>query len=196
MVAGAAAILYPDAEAHAAHLVALRRASNALPIAEAFDDLVETAPKIAVNAAVTRLKRLADGKQVPTAEIIGVDPEPPRNHVDLRFRRKAGLGPTKTAKRAGRHRVGAHRVSARRHCVPPIGAGNAVSGLDHRKRAGVRIGAAIELDLALASGKPAILSDPGFQYQHRGMIRERQEALVQAETEAHRPTRLHCQKHD
>src|SRR5216683_7802755 len=80
MVAGAAAILYPDAEAHTARHVTLHRASNTLPVAEAFDDLVETAPKIAVNSAVTRLKRLADGKQVLAAEIIGVDPEPPRNH--------------------------------------------------------------------------------------------------------------------
>src|ERR1700680_3290610 len=118
MVAGAAAILDPDAEAHPARLVTLRRASDTLTIAEALDDLVEPRCKVAVDAAVARSKRLAEGKQVFAAKVIGIDLQPPRNHVDLRFRRKARLGSAKAAKRPGRNRVGAHRVSARRNCVP------------------------------------------------------------------------------
>src|SRR5271165_7579346 len=132
MVAGAAAILDPDAEAHPVRLITLRRASNTLPIAEAFDDLVEPLCKVAVDTAVARSKRLAQGKQVLAAKIIGIDPQPPRNHVDLGFRREARLGSTKTTKRPRRNRVGAHRVSTRRNCVPTIGTGDAVSGLDHR----------------------------------------------------------------
>src|SRR5271169_4548180 len=123
MVAGAAAILDPDADAHPARLQTLRRASNPLPIAEAFDDFVEPLCKVAVNAAVARSKRLAQGKQVFAAEIVGVYPQPPRNHVDLRFRRKARLGSAKAAKRPGRNRIGAHRISARRNGVPTIGTG-------------------------------------------------------------------------
>ena len=61
----------------------LARASNALPIAEAFNDLVEPLCKVAVDAAVARSKRLAQGKQVLAAKIIGVDPQSARNHVDL-----------------------------------------------------------------------------------------------------------------
>ena len=83
MVAGAAAVLDPDAKTHPARLVTLRRASNALPIAEAFNDLVEPLCKVAVDAAVARSKRLAQGKQVLAAKIIGVDPQSARNHVDL-----------------------------------------------------------------------------------------------------------------
>src|SRR5215472_1322021 len=143
MVAGAAAILDPDAEAHPARLMTLRRASGTLPIAEAFDDLVEPLCKVAVNAAVAQSKRLAQGKQILATKIIGVDPQSPRDHVDLRFRRKARLGSAKAAKRPGRNRVGANRISARRDCVPTIGTGDAVSGLDHRQRARVRIGAAV-----------------------------------------------------
>jgi hypothetical protein len=48
--------------------VTLRRASNALPIAEAFNDLVEPLCKVAVDAAVARSKRLAQGKQVLAAK--------------------------------------------------------------------------------------------------------------------------------
>src|SRR5215467_1415315 len=113
MVAGAAAILDPDAEAHPARLMTLRRASGMLPIAEAFDDLVEPLCKVAVNAAVAQSKRLAQGKQILATKIIGVDPQSPRDHVDLRFRRKARLGSAKAAKRPRRNRVGAHRISAR-----------------------------------------------------------------------------------
>src|SRR5215472_11553470 len=118
MVAGAAAILDPDAEAHPARLMTLRRASGTLPIAEAFDDLVEPLCKVAVNAAVAQSKRLAQGKQILATKIIGVDPQSPRDHVDLRFRRKARLGSAKAAKRPRRNRVGAHRISARRDCQP------------------------------------------------------------------------------
>ena len=78
MVAGAAPILDPDAEAHPARLVTLPRASDMLPIAEPFDDLVEPPCKIAVNVAVARSKRLARGEQVLAAEIMGVDSQPPR----------------------------------------------------------------------------------------------------------------------
>src|SRR3984893_8432864 len=196
MIAGAAAILDPDAEAHPARLVTLRRASNTLPIADAFDDLVKPFRKVAVNAAVAWSNRLARGEKVLAAEIIGVDPQPPRNHIDLRFRRKARLGSAKAAKRPGRNRIGAHRISARRNGVPTIGTGDAVSGLDHRQRARVRIGAAVELDLALAGGQPAVPGDPRFQYQDPGMFGQRQQAFVEAEAEAHRPARLHRQQHD
>src|SRR5271156_5855478 len=193
MVARAAAIPDPDAEAHPARLQTLRRASNTLPIAEAFDNLVEPLCNVAVNAAVARSKRLAQGKQVFA---VGVDPQPSRNHVDLRFRRKARLGSAKAAKRPGRNRIGAHRVSPRLNCVPTIGTGDAVSGLDHRQRARVRIGAAVELDLALAGSQPAVLGDPRFQPQDPGMFGERQQAFVEAEAEAPRPPRLHRQQHD
>src|SRR6516162_772274 len=98
MVAGAAAILDPNAEAHSPRLHTLRRASHTLPIAEAFDDLVQPPFKIAVDAAVARSKRLAKAEQIPAAEIIGVDPQPPRNHIDLRFRCEARLGSAKAAK--------------------------------------------------------------------------------------------------
>src|SRR5215469_1769241 len=196
MVAGAAAILDPDAEAHPARLMTLRRASGMLPIAEAFDDLVEPLCKVAVNAAVAQSKRLAQGKQILATKIIGVDPQSPRDHVDLRFRRKARLGSAKAAKRPRRNRVGAHRISARRDCVPTIGTGDAVSGLDHRQRACVRIGAAVELDLALAGGQPPVLRDPRLQYQNPGMFGERQQTFVEAEAKAHRPARLHRQQHE
>src|SRR6516225_7955790 len=81
MVVGAAAILDPDAEAHPARLMTLRRASGTLPIAEAFDDLVEPLCKVAVNAAVARSKRLAQGKQILATKIIGIDPQSPRDHA-------------------------------------------------------------------------------------------------------------------
>src|SRR5258706_14693529 len=108
MIAGAAAILDPDAEAHPARLVTLRRASNTLPMADAFDDLVEPFRKVAVNAAVAWSKRLARGEKVLAAEIMGVDPQPPRNHIDIGFRAQARVGCAKPAQRPGRNRVVCH----------------------------------------------------------------------------------------
>src|SRR5215471_11608293 len=196
MIGRTAAILYPDAEPHAARLVTLRGAPPMLPITKAFDDFVETASEVAVDGAVARLKRLADGKQVLAAKIIRIDPEPPCNHVNLRLRGETRLRSAKPAKRTGRNRVGTHRVGACRNCVPTIGAGDAVAGLDHRQRARVRIGAAVELNLALAGGQPPVLRDPRLQYQNPGMFGERQQTFVEAEAEAHRPARLHRQQHD
>lgn len=92
MVAGAAAILDPNAEAHPARLLTLRRASGTLPIAEAFDYLVEPLCKVAVNVAVARSKRLAQGKQILATKIIAVDPQSPRDHVDLRFQDRFAQG--------------------------------------------------------------------------------------------------------
>src|SRR5689334_19035658 len=116
MIAGAAAILDPNAEAHPTRLRTLRRASHTLPIAEAFDDLVEPPCKVAIDPAVAWSKGLAKRKKVPAAEIIGVDPQPPRNHVDLRFRCKARLGSAKPAKRPSRNRIRAYRIGASRNC--------------------------------------------------------------------------------
>src|SRR5438552_432662 len=107
MVAGAAAVLDPNAEAHAARCLAGRRASGTVPIAEALDDLVEALRQVAVHAAVARLEGLTDREQVLAAKIIGVDPEPAGDHVDLRLRGEARLGSAKAAKRTGRHRIGA-----------------------------------------------------------------------------------------
>jgi hypothetical protein len=144
--------------------------SRARYVAQPRDDFVEPGQEIAVHAAVARLERLADGEQVPPAELIRVDPEPAGDHVDLRFRGKTRLRPAKAAERTRRHRAGAHRIGARRDRVPAIGAGDAIPGLDDGHRAGIAVGAAIELDLALPRGQSAVRGDAGAQGQDAGML--------------------------
>src|SRR6516162_2249488 len=186
---GAAAILDPDREAHALPLRAVDRPGSAPSVTQAIDDHVETGKQIALDPAVAGLERFALREQVFAAELVWVDPKPPRDHVDLRFRGKARLGSAKPAEGSGRHRIGAHRASAGRDRLPAIRAGNAITGLDHGHRTRIGIGAAIELNFALPRCQPTVCHYTGFQHQYSGVFGQRQETLVEAEAQPYRAPR-------
>src|SRR5271169_348564 len=159
MIAGTAAILEADAEPHATPRRADAGRCNAPSVAEAIDNLVETGEQIAVHATVAGLERLADREQVPAAELVGVDTEPARDHVDLRLGGKARLGSAKPTERSGRHRIGAHRIGAGRDRRPAIGAGNAIAGLDDGHRARIEYAPASSwISLCRAVSRPSAMT--------------------------------------
>src|SRR4051794_16830432 len=91
LVAGPSSILQADAQSDAPP-PPLRRAS----IADESRGFDEPRIEVAIETTVTRRIRNALGQHVPAPKLQRVETQTARDHVDLRFRRKARLGATKS----------------------------------------------------------------------------------------------------
>src|SRR5207244_10296069 len=110
-----------------------------------------------------------------------------RDHVEMGLIGKGNLRSSKPTKSTARNRIGIDTIAIRRYMRDAIGTMRSVAGALGYGWSRVGIGAAVQIDLAVAGDKGSVFVDSGFDRNFRAGIAEGFERFLRAQTQSHGP---------